>query len=120
MFSLISSTPSKDKFVKLVRAEMKRLGVPREWKYDEKEFTLTREKGMLYVGNAYASYCQAKGPRRDLILTNLVSAVRAQDSTITRERLGDSSCGDTERALLSFSSLLWETKDVQKALAVAV
>jgi hypothetical protein len=121
MFSFFSRTPSKAAFVKLVRAEMDRAGVQGTWEYDEQEFSLRMDDALLFLGNSYASYCEADKQLRPRIVENIVSAILPlQDAPIEREQaLGMAVAVIRELALFEFTSLLWQMDGIERPVEMA-
>lgn len=121
MFGLFGN-PSRKKFAGLVLDELRRLGKPADYAFDEAAFTLKRGTDSAHLENTYAAYCQAKGAHRKQILANFVGALAAGDSFTqlgfeqTRELLVS---GVRETILSSFSSTYWMTGDATKKPAHA-
>ena len=69
LFDFFSGTPSRDKFVAIVLAELKRLDPEAEYKYDAEKFLLLRpDEGFINLANVYAEYCQSEAASRALLL----------------------------------------------------
>ena len=81
LFDFFSGTPSKDKFVSIVLAELKRLDPEAEYKYDAEKFLLVRpDEGFINLANVYAEYCQAEAAGRATLLKRFLHSCVATRS----------------------------------------
>ncbi|HUE74936.1 MAG TPA: DUF1444 family protein [Pirellulaceae bacterium] len=81
LFEFFSGTPSKDKFVSIVLAELKRLEPEAEYQYDAEKFLLLRpDEGFINLSNVYAEYCQAEADSRPKLLKRFLHSCVATKS----------------------------------------
>src|SRR5882724_12007205 len=109
MFGLFGKI-SKDDFAALVLKRVKAGGGPTDYRFDPAEFTFFGSSGRVYLGNAYASYCAAKGEHRKTILDNFVGLMRGKtaatpDFDKVRSKL---TAVVRETFFLSASTLFWQ------------
>lgn len=115
MFGVFGN-PSKSKFAALVLQRIKEKGGPSDFVFSADEFEIRRGNSRGFLGNTYASYCHAKGAQRKMILENFVAAIVAQTDfqDVTLDAVRDRLVTVVrERALFSFTSLLWQLDGVQ-------
>ena len=75
LFDLFSSTPSKDKFARLMTKAIHRAGGLFELRYDSQEFRLVtddKEKLALNLGIVHQEYCTAPRWKREQVLRKIV------------------------------------------------
>jgi hypothetical protein len=116
MFGLFRN-PSKEKFAALVLRKIAEQGGPTDFVFLPDQFEIRCGSNRGFLGNVYTSYCQAKGAQRDSILNNFVSVmVDLPKHTESRfeEVRADIAIVVRERALLAFTSLLWQLDGVEK------
>jgi hypothetical protein len=81
LFDFFGGAPSKDKFVSIVLAELKRLEPAAEYKYDADKFLLLRpDEGFINLANVYAEYCQAEAAGRATLLKRFLHSCIATKS----------------------------------------
>ena len=76
VFGLFGGNPSKDQFANLLLKEAKRAGIAAVFEYDPGEFVLKQHGGLLFLGNIYASYCQANAGHKKRLLGNFLETLR--------------------------------------------
>jgi len=65
--------PSRDKFAKLVVAELRKAGCAGELKYDAGQFVIERgDAGFINLANLYQEYCQAPREARGKVLERFI------------------------------------------------
>ncbi len=105
MFGLFGK-PSREKFARIVIDAARKAGFTEELEFDAKAFVLRRRDGVMYLGNAYESYCQAERAHRSVILTNFVSALGHTKGTVSRDAaLENCVAVIREKALFTFMDL---------------
>src|SRR5262245_46508368 len=65
--------PSKDKFAKLVMAELRKLNSAGQLKYNAEQFLIERgSEGFINLANLYHEYCQAPRKERRTVLDRFI------------------------------------------------
>ena len=65
--------PSKDKFARLVMAELRKLNQASELKYNSEQFLIERgSEGFINLANLYHEYCQAPRKERRMVLDRFI------------------------------------------------
>jgi len=113
MFGLFGP-PSKKKFASLLVQEIQARG-GHSFSIDLEKFEIRSGSIRGFLGNVYVAYCQASRSQRRHILENFVGTMAAQGGTSDRtfdEVASDVAIVVRERALFSFTSLLWDVDGV--------
>ncbi len=64
--------PGKDKFARLMLAELAKTGFKEPLKYDPEHFLLRQESGFINLANIYQEYCQAPRSERAKVLARFI------------------------------------------------
>ncbi|WP_144632056.1 hypothetical protein [Bordetella genomosp. 13] len=86
LLDLFSSTPSRDKFAKMVREQAARSGLTQDMVYSERDFALLHGEGhkqVFNLHNAYHDYCAAPKGERANVLAKYLAVLRQPETPTT-------------------------------------
>lgn len=109
--------PSREKFAAIVLKRIAERGGPTDFVFQPDTFEIRRPTNRGFLGNTYDAYCAAKGSHRQMILDNFVAIMveRPDHSESSLEEVREDLVTVVrERALFSFTSLLWQLEGVKK------